>query len=304
MTLSVQIIQAPPAETVSKREFYLNEFPVTIGRDYSADVCLPDLSEQISRSHLLIFRSSNGRYQVSDVSTNGAMLNGDTIPPKTTTSLVDGDVLELVGYRLLVGLLETSEKEDEEPLQVKPSLHLDTDLSSVEPLMPDAEIEDIPPEPDEVFSQTQVDLDPDLMFDPFADGPKMDERPRQSSSKSDLATEDYTEAMANEVAFSEIVQLPDKSRDLNPSADFSMAMIKSLLYRENVNEAMERALDLFLDELDPANLQKEYDEFIPRFSRRKSRYWEIHLRQFAKRKSKGEYRRSFMALFAEEIRKL
>ena len=296
MTLSVQIIQVPPTETVPKREFYLDEFPVTIGRDYAANVSLPDLSEKMSRSHLTISRLSTGRYEVSDVSRNGATLNGDTIPPKTATPLVDGDTLGLVGYKLLVGILDATSDDDDAPEESEPTLDLSTDLSSDAPLMPDAEVEEVLVEPEDVFTKSEVDLDPDLMFDPFAEGPEIDESASQEAVGESEAQPD--------VAFSEIVQLPDMPSHNATPPQLQDAMIQSLPYRENVNQAIERAIDRFIEELDPAVLQKDYDEYIPRFSRRKARYWAIHLRQFAKRKSRGAYRRAFMALFAEEIRKL
>lgn len=296
MTLSVQIIQVPPTETVPKREFYLDEFPATIGRDYAADVSLADLSEKMSRSHLMIFRSSTGRYQVSDVSTNGATLNGDTMPPKTTTPLVDGDILGLVDYKLLISILDAVSEDNDTSDESEPTLDLSTDLSSDAPLIPDAEVEDLLVEPEEVFSKAEVDLDPDLMFDPFADGPEIDE-----SANHDAVDESGTQ---KDVAFSKIVQLPDLPAHNTLPPQLQDAMIQSLPYRENVNQAIERAIDRFIEELDPAVLQKDYDEYIPRFSRKKARYWAIHLRQFSKRKSRGDYRRAFMALFAEEIRKL
>ncbi|MEM1074114.1 MAG: FHA domain-containing protein [Pseudomonadota bacterium] len=296
MTLSIQIIQVPPAETIPKREFYLSEFPVNIGRDYAADVCLPDLSEEMSRSHLLIFKSSTGRYQVTDVSTNGATLNGNVIPPKKAVSLVDGDVLGFIGYKLLVGILTAASNTDEEPSQPHPKLYLGAEFSTDAPLLPDSEIEQTHSEPDEVFSQNALDLDPELMFDPFADGPAIDETAAQQSPG--------LSRNPNEVEFAEIVPLPEGAAQNAHAPELLETIIQAKVYRENVNQAIERAVDRFLDELDPAALQKDYDEYMPRFGRRKARYWSIHLRQFEKRKLKGGFRRSFMALFAEEIRKL
>ena len=44
MTLSIQLIQIPKSEIASQREFFLMGTEIKIGRDFAADICLPDLS--------------------------------------------------------------------------------------------------------------------------------------------------------------------------------------------------------------------------------------------------------------------
>lgn len=299
MTVSVQIIQAPPEETAPQREFYVNAFPASIGRDYAAAVSLPDLSNQMSRAHLMIFQLPCGGYQVSDVSTNGATLNGEALPRNVATPLVDGDVLAFTGYKLMVGILAAVTPDEDQPLEIKPTLDIATDLSSNEPILAQAAVEQARFEPEPTFSQADVDLNQDLMFDPFADGPEIDE----SAAKRDPSPDPEIEPSA--VAFTGLAQLPDVPQpSMSTPGAQDAVMSAMLLYQNMVNDAVERALDRFIDDIDPAILQREYDAFLPLFGQRKARYWSIHLAQFAHRKARGEYRRNFMAMLAEEVRKL
>lgn len=293
MTLSVQLVQIPKAETVPKREFYLNSQTIKIGRDYAADICLPDLSETMSRTHLIVARMANGAYTVTNTSANGADMNNNPLPGMEPQPLNDGDVLSFAGYKLLLGIVENPVADDSVQFMPDQTFNVETDLSAQKPLLPDVEIEELPPEPDKGFSQSDMDLDMDLMFDPFAEGPKIhDPTPPQAKM-----------GQVQNFDFDEPVQLQKMVPQMN-QAVMQDTYMRAGIYRENVSRAMELALDRFLSELDPAALQEDYDGYISAFVRRKKRYWDIHRKQFAKKRSTGEFRRSFMALFAEEMRKL
>lgn len=293
MTLSVQLLQIPPTETVSKREYYLNGATLKIGRDFGADICLPDLSETMSRTHLIVFRTSAGKYTVNDISSNGALMNGETLRPKEPQALSDGDIVSFAGYKLLFGIVETMLEEEIVSYVPDQKFEVQTDISDHTPILPDAAIEELPPEPDKGFSRSEMDLDPDLMFDPFADGPEMREPTKKKTTQK-------ADPMQPKPAFSDPIDMAP----LQTQPALQDAHMRPVLYRENVSEAMELALERLLIELDPAVLQLDYDDYIPRLASRQKRYWTIHRRQFAKKKASGEFRRTFMALFAEELRKL
>ena len=296
MTLSVQLIQIPPAETVPKREFYLNSPTIKIGRDFASDICLPDVSEVMSRVHLMVFRMDDGRYTVTDTSTNGAKLNNEPLKSKEPQPISDGDVLSFAGYRLLLGIVQNIVADDNTIEFVSErTFDRQTDISSNAPILPDQEIEELPVEPDKGFSQTDVDLDADLLFDPFAEGPEI-----KPSAEAEVA-----KSFAKDMD----LEFPDGRIVSKMPAHMGAAAMQDIyanagIRRENVAEAMERALDKFLTELDPALLQEEYDYYMPMLANRKKRYWMIHRRQFSKKRSNGEFRRTFMSLFAEEMRKL
>ncbi|MEM9549673.1 MAG: FHA domain-containing protein [Pseudomonadota bacterium] len=289
MTVSVQLVQIPAAEAVRQREFYLNEATFNIGRDFASDICLPDLSETISPTHLTITRTTTGGYTATDLSTQGTLLNAKRMPKGEAQPLHDGDIIDFAGYRLLLGIVEQAVPEA--PVNFTPDLRFqaETDFSMDDPLMPDAEIEDIPPAPDAGFSDTVPDLDADLMFDPFAEGPELRE-PIELKRKPDPE--------AQSPVFSDTVEVMEFGAPEMPDAQSS-----AVLYREHVSDAIEQALDRFLSELDPNVLQDDYDEYIPFLARRRRRYWKIHRTQFAKKKASGEFKRMFMGLLAEEMRK-
>lgn len=293
MTLSVQLLQIPPTETVMKREFYLTGASFTVGRDFGSDICLPDLAETIAPTHLVVSKTPSGGYAINDTSVTGATMNGRPLPPKQPQLLQDGDVISFAGYKLLFGIVEALREEEPVHDFVERRFIVETDMSGDAPLLPDHEIEEGFPEPDAGFSTSEMDLDPDLMFDPFAEGPEMRELPR---------SEPPPQPMAPEPAFADLGEVMEMTR-YQTVPELQNAHLRATLYREQVSTAMERALDRFLDEMDPAVLQEDYDEYIPRLVSRQKRYWKIHSRQFARKKASGEFRRTFMALFAEEMRK-
>ncbi len=297
MTLSVQLIQIPPAETVPKREFYLNSPTIKIGREFSTDICLPDVSEVMSRVHVTIERLDDGRYTVTDTSTNGTKLNNDPLKPQEPQPVNDGDILSFAGYRLLMGIVQTTATDDVIEFVPERTFDQETDISSDAPILPDHDIEEMPVDPDTGFSQTELDLDADLLFDPFAEGPEI-----RASAEAEVA-EGLRKEVAMEIDVSEKSQV--SKMPAHPGAtDLQDIYARAGMRRENVAQAMERALEKFLNELDPTLLQEDYDDYMPLFGNRKKRYWAIHLRQFNKKRSNGEFRRTFMSLFAEEMRKL
>lgn len=293
MTLSVQLVQIPKAERVPNREYYLSRQTIKIGRDYAADICLPDLSKTMSRTHVIISRKDNGEYTVTNTSANGATMNNAPLVAMQPQPLRDGDVISFAGYKLLIGIVETA-TEDDAPRNVPDQrFEIETDLSANKPLLQNVEIEEFPPEPDKGFSQSYVDLDLDLMFDPFAEGPEM---------RDDLQPQAKIGRM-QDVDIAEAGPLQKMAPHMN-QAVIQDTYVRATMYRENVSRAMELALDRFLTELDPNMLQEDYDAYISGFVSRKKRYWDIHRKQFAKKTATGEFRRNFMALFAEEMRKL
>lgn len=294
MTLSVQLLQIPPTETVTKREFYLTGASFTIGRDFASDICLPDLSEVISQTHLIISRVPSGKYTVTDTSVVGVAMNGRPLSRKEPHPLKDGDIVSFAGYKLLFGIVGKIDEDVPVTCSSEMKFHVETDMSDDAPLLPDQEVEALQAESDMGFSADEMDLDPDLLFDPFAEGPQLREP---------LQPEPPAQTSAAGRAFSDPVEIMEVPQYQTATA-LQNAHLRAALYREQVSTAMENALERFLDELDPAVLQDDYDSYIPRLVSRQKRYWKIHARQFAKKKASGEFRRTFLALFAEEMRKL
>ncbi len=83
-------------------EHPINKEVVTVGRDSTNDLCLPDTS--VSRYHCSIIREPGGRYVIKDLnSTNGSIVNGVQVD---TAPLHHGDEIELGNYRIRFELPE------------------------------------------------------------------------------------------------------------------------------------------------------------------------------------------------------
>jgi uncharacterized RDD family membrane protein YckC len=82
--------------SASRREIALQSSPLSIGRDPSNDLVLPD--SMVSRRHAVIEQRGT-QYFVRDCnSSNGSLLNGDRI---TESALKDGDLMAIGATRLL-----------------------------------------------------------------------------------------------------------------------------------------------------------------------------------------------------------
>ena len=75
MKLSIQIVEIPDSESVSQRQFYLDDEALQIGRDYSADINLPDSSKALSRKHITIKKNTKNQYVVIKKGKNETKLN-------------------------------------------------------------------------------------------------------------------------------------------------------------------------------------------------------------------------------------
>jgi type VI secretion system protein ImpI len=298
MTISVQLIQIPASETVPHREFFLNGTVFKIGRDFAADVCLPDLSGQISRTHSVLKKTPTGSYKITNTSTNGTALNGKDMASKETLPVADGDIISLGDYRLLIGIVGRPLPVAAETSDAEIVFETESDFSSENALMPDEAMEEVVEFRDDKFSKTEVDLDPDLMFDPFAEGPGLDESSADSVPDMGAATSQLSDA-TNQTGVSNMLDVILPHDAGMPTRHQSP--MHSVLYRDQVLAAMELAFESFLSELDPEKLQSDYDDYIPMLANRPKRYWKIYMSQFAKKRANGEFRRNFMAIFAEEM---
>jgi predicted component of type VI protein secretion system len=303
MTLSVQILDIPESETLARRDYHLAGERIAIGRDFTADLCLPDISGHLSRTHLLLSRAATGGWQVRDVSTNGSALNGSALPTDTPMPLADGDILGFCGYRVLIGFWGEADVAVAPPVAAAPPrFEPETDPDSDGPLLADTETEEALLVSDD-FAESRLDNLDALMFDPFADGPGLRDNPDDqvpgTTSGETGEIEPPRAVSATEIAqsggSSDLVDLVLRLRE---EVDHS-----GRRYKEDAAEAMARAIDRFLVEIDPETLEPEYSSYISGWSSRKKRFWQIHKKQFARKRESGEFRRSFLALFAEEMRR-
>ncbi len=318
MTLSVQVLDIPEAETLARREYHLSGERLVIGRDFTADLCLPDISARLSRSHLELVQGPDGGWSVRDTSTNGSTLNGAPLARATPVALSDGDILGCAGYRLLLGFVgpgRAAAPADPAPAPAQAHFAPAGPDDARAPLLLDLPLEESAPE-DEGFSSDRLENLDALMFDPFAEGPGLRDAPDAVQGAAQgaaprpapatvpttaptTAFEAATPITATEIAFAGgSGDLVDVALRLRQEADLSARR-----YKDDAAEAMARAIDRFLAEIDPATLEPEYRSYMPGWVSRSKRYWQIHKKQFARKRESGELRRSFLALFAEEMRR-
>ena len=298
MTLSIQLIQIPKSEIASQREFFLMGTEIKIGRDFAADICLPDLSGQISRTHTVLKKTPEGSYKITNTSTNGTALNGNNMSSQETLPVADGDIIRLGDYRLLIGIIGGARPVLPDISDAEIVFKTESDFSSKDALMPGEALEETVEYCDHKFTRAEVDLDQDLMFDPFSEGPRLDESSKDSPRDICIAIAQRPEAnvpTARSDMF-DVISLNDAEMPTRQEVPMHPA-----LYRDQVLASMELAFESFLSELDPEKLQSDYDDYIPMLANRSKRYWKIYMSQFAKKRANGEFKRNFMALFSEEM---
>jgi predicted component of type VI protein secretion system len=85
---------------------------VVIGRHVSSPVLLQ--GEALSRHHFSV-ALRDGNLAVENMSRNGTMLNGESLPVEGSSPLAPGDVLEVPGYEMRVELPEEGSSNSGEP---------------------------------------------------------------------------------------------------------------------------------------------------------------------------------------------
>ena len=94
MTITLNIYTSSGGQQVT-----LNESSLTIGRDESAAISLPD--DGLSRVHASIHRDGDRLWILDEGSTNGTRVNGSQVPP-SGTPLADGDEIALGHHTSIV----------------------------------------------------------------------------------------------------------------------------------------------------------------------------------------------------------
>lgn len=103
MILTLSMLRCPPDVAPQTREVAGGEF--SLGRGPENDWVLPDPDRHLSKRHCL-FAWRAGGWQITDLSTNGSFLNGETTPlgPERPRPLREGDRLVLGAYEIEIRL--------------------------------------------------------------------------------------------------------------------------------------------------------------------------------------------------------
>ncbi|WP_061009541.1 FHA domain-containing protein [Vibrio sp. CUB2] len=107
----VLFISKCPEEYTGAKHIEMPEGGGSVGRAPSCTLPLTDHNRFISGTHCLISVYGD-TYYISDVSTNGTMVNGNKILKNQPVSIVDGDVVSLGQYEIGVSLEHVSAAQD------------------------------------------------------------------------------------------------------------------------------------------------------------------------------------------------
>lgn len=304
MSLSLQILALPEGETVTRREVLVSSCPFVIGREFDCDLSLPDGSATLSRRHLQIEGGPFVGYRATDLSTNGAMLNGASLMQQGARPVVDGDVLEFSGYRILISVTSRQpapahglDPDDLPPLRQMSLSQLENDEDAAPPKNDGA---------DEPFGGDIAALEANLLFDPFEDGPglrDMSISEARAKKPAPFPTEDGAQ-IVSPLGLTDTAAAPaGRVMSMGVTTTAAQDLWSPTPEREELSDAIDRAIARFLDQFDPVELEKEYRDFLGPFARRRRRYWSLFQKQFRRRRDNGDYGRVFRAILAEEVRR-
>lgn len=302
MSLSLQILGLPEGETLPRREVVVASCPFVIGRDFECDLRLPDGAATLSRRHLQIDGDPAAGYRVTDMSTNGVVLNGTAMARNTPKAVRDADILEFAGYRLLISVTArpaTPSEQAPPPAAPQPAEKPQMPLSELDG--GDAVTPGGDEQPGGAFGAEVEDLDAKLLFDPFEDGPGLRDTPRADPRQDDLVSPHEDAAMPPDLRLS--ITSQDRVIPMGFVTPVARDIAVPLLEREELSDAIDRAVARFLTQFDPEELENEYRDFLGPLARSKRRYWRMFQKQFRRRKDNGEYGRAFRAILAEEVRR-
>ncbi|OLQ72847.1 hypothetical protein BIT28_06580 [Photobacterium proteolyticum] len=332
MPLSLRIISSPDGEPISEWNKNFPEEGGSIGRSYGTTMQLSDASRAISGTHAIINRGSRG-YQVMDVSTNGLFINGNSQPlgKNNSSSLNDGDVLDLGQYRLMVSCFVP------EQATVKPSFAAESvslgDWGD-DPFGTEPPVQELPVQPDAVRREPElsftaladsafsdnaanVELDPFANMDPevlpTVEHMHIDQL-KDDSFDDDPFSDEQSELLAS-VPFVTGIQ-PARGNSLTQSStnpepttlppvgmDPQQLLMMQARQQEMMIQAAEMALGRLMDEMAPTSLEEMFKDLVrPGFFSPKPDYWEMYKRYFLRQQDNQEWQLKFKAYFSESLR--
>lgn len=301
MSLSLQILSLPEGEALPRREVVVVSCPFVIGRDFECDLRLPDDAATLSRRHLQFDGDPVAGFRVTDLSTNGVILNGTAMARHTPKPISDADILEFAGYRLLVSVTTRPLKQTSStapPAAKHPSKTPQMPLSALGG--GDALAIGGDDQAEVPFGSDVEDFNAKLLFDPFEDGPSLRDTARADGCQDDLP---LTHAAAMDPDLGLPIAPQDRLVPMGFPASVARDIAPTLLERAELSDAIDRAVERFLTQLDPVELEEEYRDLLGPLARSKRRYWRMFQKQFRRRKDNGDYGRAFRAILAEELRR-
>ncbi|TDO98038.1 FHA domain-containing protein [Marinomonas balearica] len=340
MTVSFQLIELPDNEQVASRQVSVPDSGGTIGRSFECTIQLPDFGRTLSRVHAEVLPHPKGGYQIVDRSTNGVFVNDILLGKGEAQRLSDGDNVRMGAYTLLFSDMESLFALDMDDVSVskpvKDERQSDQDSMSspfnLDEVLNDkndatlgiehalsgqnATNESVIQKEKETFSADNVLGEDVYGYDPFEDEERWAmEQPQDSDEDlDDIVLIEDSELKNNEtmstpsnrsLAVTESAQvaaLENSISRLNSIIEQQQRTLSTSVDRESLVACIESTLDKFLDDLNPEQLEDEFNDYISGWGKKDKKYWSLYKKQFNRKKERREFYRQFSALLFEELR--
>ncbi|MDC5707745.1 FHA domain-containing protein [Vibrio europaeus] len=309
MAVSIHLISVPTEEVVASRVVYLPESGGTLGRAPACDICLPDQSKRISRTHGEVRLTDRG-YVLISRGQNCASLNDKVMVRDKEYPLNDGDIIKVENYTMLVSTLvsssaEAPQQDDDDFLSQPFELNLNDDETEF------LEQTEAPKQKQNgaSFSHKNVLSDDPFASDPFED---LDSDEIAAHVEVDEVAQTKTFEQATDLEYLP-VDTPNNNTQLEASIEKLLTLSEKnqqylqnpMLHHDALFDALEKTVDQFLNEFAPKELENQFSEYLSGglFSNKEKKYWKIYRKHFQHRQQNGDFRRQFKALFLENMQK-
>jgi len=329
MSISLQLVELPENEQVNSRQLSLPDNGGTIGRSFDCTIQLPDFNRTLSRIHAEIVKHPKGSYQIIDRSVNGVYVNAQLLGKGARHFLADGDTIVMGAYTLLISDMASLFSEEEElPILDDVYSEVDAQSFSVDSLdigeksnkegstlnMGDYfdNASDSIAEEVSLFSKKNVLADDEFGFDPFEDSEDdsdfefelNEEKVEKRESQDDgiVMLEETNVSLQSSNLLDEQQVLRDSIMTLSRMVDQQKLGLSSAIAHERLMECLDKAVDRFLEDLEPNHLEDVFNDYLTGWGNRDKKYWKLYRKNFIRKQERREFHRSFSALFLEELR--
>ncbi|OUR74328.1 FHA domain-containing protein [Marinomonas sp. 42_23_T18] len=329
MSISLQLVELPENEQVNSRQLSLPDNGGTIGRSFDCTIQLPDFNRTLSRIHAEIVKHPKGSYQIIDRSVNGVYVNAQLLGKGARHFLADGDTIVMGAYTLLISDMASLFSEEEElPILDDVYSEVDAQSFSVDSLdigeksnkegstlnMGDYfdNASDSIAEEVSLFSKKNVLADDEFGFDPFEDSEDdsdfefelNEEKVEKRESQDDgiVMLEETNVSLQSSNLLDEQQVLRDSIMTLSQMVDQQKLGLSSAIAHERLMECLDKAVDRFLEDLEPNHLEDVFNDYLTGWGNRDKKYWKLYRKNFIRKQERREFHRSFSALFLEELR--
>lgn len=337
MTVSFQLVELPENEQVASRQVSLPDSGGTIGRSFECEIQLPDFGRTLSRVHAEVLPHPKGGYQIVDRSTNGVYVNNVMLGKGESQRLSDGDNIRMGAYTLLFSDMESLFAIDNDVSSLpsaKEDMQLD-DVSADSPFKLDEVLSDsndatlgiesalagqnspaesLTKQDHSDFSADNVTGEDIYGFDPFEEDERWTmEQPSEGQENLEeiIMVEEPELNVESSVApnmslaiteSAQVAALENNISRLNSIIEQQQRALATSVDRETLVASIESALDKFIDDLNPEELEEEFNDYLSGWGKKDKKYWSLYKKQFNRKKERREFYRQFSALLFEELR--